>query len=189
MISLKELINKLHKDDRESTFVKMLFGAIYNKVADINNYIKGLQNEFFFDTLTLFSISAYEKLMKITPFAGATIEDRRSAIRARWRANGKNTIKLIQDICNSWQNGEILASFISGKIKLQFVGSYGIPSANNLSALSSQINELIPAHIGWYFQYKFILKKDIHNVMTKAQMEKLIKSKYCEVMTNDNTNR
>ena len=57
MISLKELINKLHKDDRESTFVKMLFGAIYNKVADINNYIKGLQNEFFFDTLTLFSIS------------------------------------------------------------------------------------------------------------------------------------
>lgn len=186
MISLKELINKLHKDDRESTFVKMLFGAIYNKVADINNYIKGLQNEFFFDTLTLFSISAYEKLMKITPFAGASIEDRRSAIRARWRANGKNTIKLIQDICNSWQNGEILASFISGKIKLQFVGSYGIPSANNLSALIAQINEVIPAHIGYFFQYKFLLKKDIHKVMTKAQMQSLTKNKYCEVRTNGN---
>lgn len=188
MITLRQLIQKLHKDDRESNFVNALFTAIYNKMAEVNNYVAGLKNEFFFDTLTLFSITAYERLMKITPFAGASVEDRRSAIRARWRANGKNTVALIQDVCNSWQNGEIWARFIGGKIKLQFIGGYGIPSASNLSALIAQINEIIPAHIGYFFQYKFLLKKDIHNVLTKSEMESLIKSKYCEVRTNGNSN-
>ena len=117
MITLKELINKLHKDDRKSKFVQNLFGAIYDFLISVNNFIIGLKNEFFFDTLTDFSASAYERLMDIKSFAGASIEDRRSAIRARWRANGKNTIALIQDICNSWQNGEILAHFIGGKIQ------------------------------------------------------------------------
>ena len=185
MISLKELINKLQRNDRKSVFVQVLFGAIYNKMTEIYNYISGLKNEFFFDTLTEFSAKSYEKLMKITPYANANIEDRRSAIRARWRANGKNTILLIQDICNSWQNGEILAHFISGKIRLQFIGNYGIPTKNNLSALIAQINEIIPAHIGYYFKYKFLLKKDIHNVMTKKDMQELAKNNYCEVKAND----
>lgn len=185
MISLKELINKLHRNDRKSVFVQVLFGAIYNKMTEIYNYISGLKNEFFFDTLTEFSAKSYEKLMKITPYANASIEDRRSAIRARWRANGKNTIALIQDVCNSWQNGEILANFISGKVRLKFIGAYGMPSVSNLKALTEQIKEIIPAHIGYYFQYKFLLKKDIHNIMTKSEMENTIKSKFCEVKINE----
>lgn len=185
MISLKELINKLHRYDRKSVFVQVLFGAIYNKMTAIYNYISGLKNEFFFDTLTEFSAKSYEKLMKITPYANASIEDRRSAIRARWRANGKNTIKLIQDICNSWDNGEIEAHFVQGKIKLKFLASYGTPTRNALQALINQIEEIIPAHIGYYFQYKFLLKKDIHNIMTKSEMENTIKSKFCEVKTNE----
>ena len=185
MITLKELINKVHKNERGSAFVQVLFGAIYKKLAEIYKYISELQNEFFFDTLTEFSVSAYEKLMNITPYANATIEDRRATIRARWRANGKNTIALIQDVCNSWQNGEILAHFIDGKVRLKFIGAYGMPSANNLISLTEQIKEIIPAHIGYYFQYKFLLKKNIHNVMTKTEMENTIKSKFCEVRTNE----
>lgn len=171
MITLKELINKLHKDDRKSKFVQNLFGAIYDFLISVNNFIIGLKNEFFFDTLTDFSASAYERLMDIKSFAGASIEDRRSAIRARWRANGKNTIALIQDICNSWQNGEILAHFIGGKIQLKFVGAYGTPSENNLMALIAQLNEMIPAHIGYEFIYKYLLIKDIHEVKTLTQLQ------------------
>lgn len=181
MITLRQLIQKLHKDDRESNFVNALFTAIYNKMAEVNNYVAGLKNEFFFDTLTLFSITAYERLMKITPFAGASVEDRRSAIRARWRANGKNTIALIQDVCNSWQNGEILARFLGGKIILKFVASLGIPSPSALLALTEQIEEIIPAHIGYEFIFKFLLKKEIHHILTKNQMQNIKKNVYCNV--------
>ena len=181
---LTALINKLHKCDRKSQFVYDLFYAVHKKLAEVHEYIKNLKNEFFFDTLNL-SIPSYEKLMKLTPFADATKEERQSAIWARWLANGKNTIKLIQDICNTWENGEIDASFVEGKIKLQFIGSYGIPSQSALSALVKQIEDIIPAHIGFFWQYKFLLKKEIHNVLTKSEMQQLSKNKYCEVKTNE----
>jgi hypothetical protein len=182
VLSLKELINKLHKDERDSSFVQNIFSAVYKKLIEINDFVEQLKKEFFFDTLSI-SLSAYEKLMKITTSSNATVDERRSAIWARWRANGKNTIKLIQDVCNAWQNGEIKAQFVNGKIKLQFVGAYGIPSQVALNALITQINEIIPAHIGYFIQYKFLLKKDIHKVLTKAQMQQLSKNKYCEVGT------
>ena len=182
VISLKELINKLHKDERESKFTQNIFGAVYGKLLEVNDFVGQLKKEFFFDSLNI-SLKSYEKLMKLTPASNATIEERRSAIWARWRANGKNAVKLIQDVCNAWQSGEIKARFVDGKILLQFVGSYGIPSQVAFNALIAQINEIIPAHIGYFVQYKFLLKKDIHNVMTKAEMQQLIKSKYCEVGT------
>lgn len=183
-MKLQELINKLHKYERGSVFVNDLFSAIFIVIESVDKMVEEIKNEFFFDTITI-GLKAYEKLLKIQPSVDATINERRSAIRAKWRANGKNTIKLIQDICNSWDNGEIEAHFISGKIKLQFVGSYGIPTKDALQALVNQIEEIIPAHIGYFWQYKFLLKKDIHHVLTKNQMQQLKKNKYCEVKTND----
>lgn len=183
-MQLENLIKKLHKYERKSQFVYDLFFAIHKKLTEVHEFVKNLKNEFFFDTLNI-SIPAYEKLMKLTPFANATKEDRQSSIWARWRANGKNTIKLIQDICNTWKNGEIDAGFINGKIKLQFINTYGIPAQSALQSLISQIEEIIPAHIGYFWQYKFLLKKEIHNVLTKAEMEQLTKNKYCEVKINE----
>ena len=183
-MKLQELINKLHKYERGSVFVNDLFSAIFAVIESVDKMVEEIKNEFFFDTITI-GLKAYEKLLKIQPSVNATINERRSAIRAKWRANGKNTIKLIQDICNSWDNGEIEAHFIGGKIKLQFVGSYGIPTKDALQALVNQIEEMIPAHIGYFWQYKFLLKKDIHHVLTKNQMQQLEKNKYCEVKTND----
>lgn len=183
-MKLKDLINKLHKYERASVFVNDLFLAIFNKLSELDKFVEDLKKEFFFDTLRI-SASAYEKLMNLTSFVGATLDDRRSVIWARWRSNGKNTVKLIQDICNAWKNGEIEAHFVNGKIKLQFVGAYGIPNKNALNALMLQIEETIPAHIGFFWQYKFLLKKDIHNVLTKSEMQQLTKNKYCEVKIND----
>ena len=182
-MNLTTLKNKLHKQERDTKFVADLFSSIFKKLQKISAFVDELKAQFFFDTLT-FSASAYEKLMNLIVLVDSDIEDRRSAIHARWRANGKNTVKLIQDLCNAWKNGEIEAHFIDGKIALKFVGSVGIPNKNALQSLMLQIEEVIPAHIGFFWIYKFLLKRDIHNVMTKSEMEKLTKNKYCEVKTN-----
>lgn len=183
-MKLQELINKLHKYERGSVFVNDLFNAVFIVISSIDSMVEDIKKEFFFDTITI-GLKACEKLLKIQPSVNATIDERRSAIRAKWRANGKNTMKLIQDICNSWDNGEIEAHFVQGKIKLQFVGSYGIPTKDALQALINQIEEMIPAHIGYFWQYKFLLKKDIHHVLTKNQMQQLEKNKYCGVKVNE----
>lgn len=170
VISLKELINKLHKDERESKFTQNIFGAVYDKLLKVNDFVGQLKKEFFFDTMTI-SLKAYEKLLKIVPSVNATIEDRRSAIRAKWRANGKNSMKLIIDVCNSWKNGEIEATFTGGKYQLRFVGAYGVPS--DFNALISMLEEIKLAHIGYNILFKWLLIEDIHEVKTVEKMQQL----------------
>ena len=56
-----------------------------------------------------------------------TLEERRTALIARWRGSGKCDVDLIQRVCDSWKNGEISVGFAEGVILLTFVGAYGIP--------------------------------------------------------------
>lgn len=169
-MNLNELVAKLHKYERKSEFANDIFSAIHKKVSEVSSFVETLKGEFFFDTLTI-SLKAYEKLMKITPQANATIDERRSAIRARWRANGKNSVKLIQDVCDSWKNGEVEAHFISGKLQIKFVGEYGIPE--NLQYLLDEVENIKPAHWGYALLFKYLLIEDIHNVKTLEEMEQI----------------
>jgi hypothetical protein len=85
----------------------------------------------------------------------------------------------LQRVCNSWKNGEIVVDFIGGKITLTFVASYGIPS--DLDALKASIEEVKPAHIPFAYVIKYLLKKEIHHVITKAEMQTYKKHQYCNV--------
>lgn len=169
-MKLKDLINKLHKYERASVFVNDLFSAIFNKLSELDKFVEDLKKEFFFDTLII-SASAYEKLMNLTSFVGATLDDRRSAIWARWRSNGKNTVKLIQDICNAWKNGEVEVDFVNGKIQIQFVRSFGIPS--NLDSLKESVEEIKPAHLDFLILFKYLLIENTHEVKTIEEMQQI----------------
>ena len=92
-------------------------------------------------------------------------------------SNGHNEIKLIQKICDSWKNGEIEADFVDGKIQIQFIGSFGIPS--DLDSLKESIEEIKPAHLPIAWLYRYLLKKEIHHVLAKAQMQTYKKHQFC----------
>ncbi len=169
-MNLTELKNKLHKYERGSAFVHDLFNAIFIVLSSVDELIATIKKEFFFDTITI-GIKAYEKLLAIKPYENATIDERRSAIRAKWLSHGKNTMQLIQDVCNSWQNGEVKANFVNAKIHLQFIGSYGIPK--RLDDLLSAVDEIKPAHINYEILFKYLLIKNIHNVKTIREMNNI----------------
>ena len=44
-----------------------------------------------------------------------TLEERRTALIARWRGSGKCDVDLIQRVCDSWKNGEISVGFAKGR--------------------------------------------------------------------------
>lgn len=169
-MNLQTLKNKLHKNERGSKFVADLFMSIFIVIATIETFVNELKAQFFFDTLTI-SLESYEKLLGITPSATSTIEDRRSTVRARWRANGKNSMKLIQDVCDSWKNGEVEAHFVSGKLQIKFVGEYGVP--RTLQQLLNEVEEIKPAHWGYLILFKYLLIEDIHEVKTIDEMQAL----------------
>ena len=90
-----------------------------------------------------------------------TLEERRTALIARWRGSGKCDVDLIQRVCDSWKNGEISVGFAAGVIMLTFVGAYGIPAPAELAALQEAIEHTIPCHLAVSYLYRYLLVREV----------------------------
>lgn len=90
-----------------------------------------------------------------------TLEERRTALIARWRAAGKCDVELIQRVCDSWKNGEISVGFAEGVIVLTFVGAYGVPEAAELAALQEAVDRTIPCHLAVNYLYRYLLVREV----------------------------
>lgn len=175
MITKNDFINLLHKLYSGDNFVKDMFSAVANAINKIYDTIAAVKNEMFFDTM-VYLVPYYEKIMKISTRADQSLADRRTVIKARWQSNGHNSIVLIQNVLNQWINGETTAEFIDGKIKITFHSIYGIPK--DFQAILDTLSIIKPAHIGYLLNYKYLLVKDIHNVLTVNQVQALIINKF-----------
>lgn len=90
-----------------------------------------------------------------------TLEERRTALIARWRGSGKCDVDLIQRVCDSWKNGEISVGFAKGVIVLTFVGAYGVPEAAELAALQEAVDRTIPCHLAVSYLYRYLLVREV----------------------------
>lgn len=90
-----------------------------------------------------------------------TLEERRTALIARWRGAGKCDVDLIQRVCDSWKNGEISVGFAKGVIVLTFVGAYGVPEAAELAALQDAVEHTIPCHLAVSYLYRYLLVREV----------------------------
>lgn len=121
--------------------------------------------QMFLDSMT-WALAIEERIAGITPAAGASLEERRSVLQAKWRsATGKCDVDLIQRVCDSWQNGEVDVDFADGEIVLRFVGAYGVPDADALAALQSAVQEVIPAHLAVTYLYRYLLVREVHGMV------------------------
>ena len=90
-----------------------------------------------------------------------TLEERRTALIARWRGSGKCDVDLIQRVCDSWKNGEISVGFAEGVIVLTFVGAYGVPTPAELAALQDAVEHTIPCHLAVSYLYRYLLVREV----------------------------
>lgn len=169
MTIYNDLINLLHKLDKKCPFVKDIVSSIAQFLKSVSDKIDEIYLNFFFDSLNLSGILYFEKLLRITPLNTQTLDDRRSQIQAKWIQDGHNSIILVQLVCDAWKYGEVEADFVEGKLKLKFVSSYGIP--DDLNGLINAVDEVKPTYIPYDIRYKYLLIKDIHEVMTIEEME------------------
>lgn len=99
-----------------------------------------------------------------------TLEERRTALIARWRGSGKCDVELIQRVCDSWKNGEISVGFAEGVIALTFVGAYGVPEAAELAALQDAVDRTIPCHLAVSYLYRYLLVREV-SAMTVDELQ------------------
>lgn len=121
--------------------------------------------QMFLDSMT-WALAIEERIAGITPAAGASLEERRSVLQAKWRSTtGKCDVDLIQSVCDSWENGQVDVDFVDGEIILEFVGSYGVPDADALAALKTAVQEVIPAHLAVAYLYRYLLVREVHGMV------------------------
>lgn len=163
-----QLVRNLPQQYREDPWVLALADAILGVLEDQDAQSVSIREQLSLDTIT-WALEIEEALAGIVPPADATLENRRSTLKAKLRSSGKVTIELIQAVCDAWKNGEVVVSFTGGKIRLQFVGAYGVPA--DLDALKAAVRLVIPAHLAAEYAIKYLLIRDIHEIMTFSTLE------------------
>lgn len=162
------MLDNLPRQYRRDPTVKALSGAIEGVLAALETEAASVPPQISLDAVT-WNLETEERLVGITPAPGATPEERRTALKSKWRSGGKLTIEQVQAVCDAWKNGEVVVSFTGGKIRIQFVGAYGVPV--NLDALKAAVRLVIPAHLAAEYAIKYLLIRDIHEVMTISTLE------------------
>lgn len=99
-----------------------------------------------------------------------TLEERRTALIARWRGSGKCDVERIQSVCDSWRNGEISVGFAEGVVVLTFIGAYGIPAPAELAALQEAVDRTIPCHLAVQFLWRWLLVREV-SAMTIDELQ------------------
>ena len=163
-----QLVRNLPQQYREDPWVLALADAILGVLEDQDAQSVSIREQLSLDTIT-WALEIEEALAGIVPPADATLENRRSTLKTKLRSSGKVTIELIQAVCDAWKNGEVVVSFTGGKIRLQFVGAYGVPA--DLDALKAAVRLVIPAHLAAEYAIKYLLIRDIHEIMTISTLE------------------
>lgn len=165
-----ELVRNLPQQYRQDPWVLALADAILGVLEGQDAASREIRAQLSLETIT-WALEIEERQAGIVPPAGATLESRRSVLAARYRSSGKVSIETIQAVADSWRNGEVAVSFTNGRILVTFVGSFGVPA--DMDELRSALSSTIPAHLPIDYVLRYLLIRDIHQVKTIDEMDKM----------------
>ena len=160
MAEFDNMLRSLPVAYRADKWVRDLLGCI--AALDEKQRESALETaaQLFPDAMT-WILETEERIAGLEGNAALTLEERRTALQARWRAAGKCDVELIQRVCDSWKNGEIAVGFAEGVIVLTFVGAYGIPAPAELAALQEAVDRTIPCHLAVSYLYRYLLVREV----------------------------
>ena len=170
------VLQQLPRLYRKDPWIAALFSAAGFPADAVAPLIADLYNAQWFDTMPERYVAMHERRMGITPRASQTLADRRAAIEAKWKSNGKISLAALQAVADAWRNGETEISFPNGRIRVQFVGAFGVPE--DMDSLKAAIRQAAPAHLPVDYVLKYLLIRDIHEKMTVSELETQLLSNF-----------
>lgn len=134
-------------------------------------------NQFYPESAT-WALDRYERDLQIVVDMGKPYDQRRSVIISKMRGSGKVSGSMIKNVAEAYDGGEVdvAVSPAEYKIIITFIDTLGIPL--NLDDLKKAIDDIKPAHMSVVYEFRFLLIRDIHNVMTYNQLQLTPYSKF-----------
>lgn len=169
-MTVKEFaLNQLHWIVRKDPWVREIFLAAGVTLDEMAERILAIWNGDDFARLTEAQAAYYEGLLGLETDPEIPLADRRAAIQAAWNRGQTPSLLSIQGVCDAWEEGGILVSYADGVLTLTFQGNVGVPS--NLDALKAAIEATAPAHLVVVYDFRFLLIREVHGVMTLAELD------------------
>lgn len=139
-----------------------------NKLYISQGYEAGLARHNLEDLLKqCFVLSAtwglirWEEVFGITPNLSLSYEQRREIVLAKMRGQGTTTVEMIRSVAEAFSGGEVevIEDNPHYRFIVRFVGIMGIP--RNMQAFKNMLEEIKPAHLGYAFEYKWVIWNDL----------------------------
>ena len=91
------MLDNLPVQYRKDPWIMALAAAVEAKLAGQRGEIASLPQQMSLDTVS-WNLPVEERVAGISPAPGASLEQRRTALKARWRSSGKATLEQIQTV-------------------------------------------------------------------------------------------
>lgn len=137
---------------RTDPWILALCGAVQILLEELGRETAELPVQIRLSELT-WQLPVEERLAGLSPRSGASLEDRRSAVIAKWRSGGPVTLEQIQAVADAWRNGVVEVGFDGSTITVTFVGELGIPE--DLDGLKAALEMTIPAHLALRYEFRY----------------------------------
>jgi hypothetical protein len=128
--------------------------ALEPEVRALWEYRDSILDQLNVETAT-WGLKYWEQTLGITVDEGKDLAFRRSRIRAKLRGVGVTTVAMIQNVSESFSNGEVAVTEFADQfhLEIKFVGTLGIPP--NMDDLTATLREIMPAHLQWDYIFIF----------------------------------
>jgi len=123
-------------------------------------FMSDIYKQMFIDTAT-WGLDYWEFEYGIDTNINLSYKTRREIIKAKMRGSGTTTIQALKNIALAFTGGEIevIENTQSYSFIIKFISMKGIPS--NMHSFTKAIDEVVPAHLSYSFEYTYIVWKDL----------------------------
>ena len=136
------MLNNLPVQYRRDPWLIVLAAALQVPMDRQGGVIRSLPNQISLDRVT-WNLPVEERVAGIVPPAGATVEQRRAALRAKWRSSGKATLAQIQAVAESWESQRVETSFLAGVIGIDIINL----RQGTVAEIREAVEKIKPAHL------------------------------------------
>ena len=145
------MLHNLPQQYRKDPWVLALIHAISSPMEQMDRDAETIVDQMSLDKVT-WNLPVEELVAGIIPAPGAAQEDRRSALKGKWRSGEKVSLATLQSVASSWNKGKINVAFTGGHIVVTFADTLGVPE--DLDGLKAALRDFAPAHL----QIDYIIK-------------------------------
>ena len=177
-----DYVPKYYQDIREA---RAIIDAGSGSIDELNVAIDDVLDQFYVDTAT-WGLDIWERIVGLPSMAtysvwssmekksvifdllelktwdtiersyGASIDDRRAAIKSRLRGTGTVTKDMLKSVCASYTGGtvDIIENSSAFTVQIVFTDIAGVPS--NMDALQAVVRDIMPAHLAIEYVYRYL---------------------------------